>query len=172
MFPKPDTCTSYFILKCFIFTLWYMYLKYMKKVWQRRFFFWRRLHRRRDITWQSRHRLTLFFNKSTCLLLIPLYSEIMQILEVKDRAQPLFSVTRFVFQEEVCFFLKYKHSGMHNIKLTTLCWTCAAVLKCLPERCQKQVELRGNQVWAIGLMLQYCQSMVLQIIILLFRPFS
>jgi hypothetical protein len=90
---------------------------------------------RYDITWQSRHILVLKI--STCLLFMPLCNKIIQVSEVKDRAQPQLRVTRFVFQEEVCFFLKYKHIRMHNIKLTTF------VLKCLPERCPKQVELRG-----------------------------
>jgi len=47
-----------------------------------------------------------FFNVSSDMLLIPLYSEIVRVLEVKDRAQPWLSVTRFVFQQEVCYFLK------------------------------------------------------------------
>lgn len=118
MFPTPDTCTSYFILKCFIFTLWYSNLKYMKKVWQIRYFFGEDvivtiLHGSQDTDWHC------FFNINTGLLLIPLYSEITQVLEVKYRAQLWLHMTRFVFQEEVCLLLKYRHGGLHNVRLTT-----------------------------------------------------
>ena len=106
MFPKPNTGTSYFILKCCIFYFILQELKIYKEDMTNNILFWRIRRHCYDITWQSRHRLTLFYNVSTGPLLIPLYIEIMQVLEVKDRAQPWLSVTRFVLQEEVCLFLE------------------------------------------------------------------
>jgi len=94
-----------FRIKMFHFYFIYHELKIYEEDMTDKVLFWGRRHCY-NITRQSRHRLTLFFNISTGLLLIPLYGEIMQVLEVKDRAQPWLSVTRFVFQEEVCFFLK------------------------------------------------------------------